>query len=161
MDVGLLSLPILAEALITWTPVTFYVASGIIHTIVILLSFRLMSVDPEHNTIIGALIAGVVINLVAFFARDYGLMGVLGTGIVIFGILVAITSGEALKAAMAAAICMVVYLGVGTVVIPKTPLTAEKIGGLPAVMLKGGLEEEPLDGQVEKEFYEESPAPAP
>ena len=148
-----------SKALITWTPSTFYIASGLLQTIVIWVGFRLMQVDPDNNTVIGAIIAGVVINLVAYFTRDYGLAGVLGTGAAIFGILVAVTSGEALKAAMMAAVCMAVYAGLGTVVVPRTPLTPELIGGLPAVILKGGLEAEPMETADEKGFYSEPPPP--
>lgn len=161
LALGAHSFPMIAEALITWTPVTFYVAAGIAQAITAYATFKLMGVDPENNTIIGAIIAAVVINLVAYFTRDYGLAGVLGTGAAIFGMLVAVTSGEALRAAFVAALCMGVYAGVGFVVVPRTPLTADKIGGLPAVMMKGGLEEEPLDEQMEREFYQESPGSSP
>ena len=41
--------PLLAASAITWTPVTFYVASGIVNAILVLVAFRMLHVDVEHH----------------------------------------------------------------------------------------------------------------
>lgn len=135
---------ILSEALITWTPVTFYVAAAIIQTLVFLGGFRLLGVDPEHNTFIGALLAAAIANIVAYFLRDAGLFGILATGAVHFGLLVAISSGEVLKAVMVFVVSLAVYGLMGIFVLPRTPLHVDQIAGLPRVIMTGGMEAEPI-----------------
>lgn len=135
---------IFAEALITWTPVTFYVAAGIIHTIVILAGFHLLGVDPEHNTFVGAILGAAVANIIAFFLRDAGLFGILASGAVLFGLLVAISSGEVLKSVLVFAIALAVYGLMGTFVLPRTELHVNDIAGLPRVIMTGGMEAEPI-----------------
>lgn len=144
MEALLTDVPLLAKAVITWTPVTFYVAAGILHTIIFLVGYRLLGVDPEHNTFVGALLGAAIANIVAYFLRDAGLFGILTSGAVHFGILVAISSGEVLKSVMIFAASMSLYALMGIVVLPRTPLHVDDIAGLPRVMMTGGIEAEPI-----------------
>jgi hypothetical protein len=115
-----------AQSFLTWTPTTFYATCAIIQAIVILVSFRLLNVDPEQNTVIGALVA--------------------------------ISAGEALKSVMVGVLCMGVYWGAGTMILPKTPLHIDDVGGMTKVIKQGGLQAESLDTQ-ERDLYDKSKAP--
>ncbi len=137
-------LPVLAEAAITWTPKTFYIASAIVHVIVYLVGFKLLQTDPEHNTFVGAVIAAVIANFATYALRSYGLFGILGAGAIHFTLLVAITSGEAVKSLVVFLISMAAYAGLGHFITQRTPLEAENIGGIPMVIMGGGLEAEPI-----------------
>jgi hypothetical protein len=130
---------------LTWTPVTYYVAMGIIHTLIILLGFRAMQVDAENNTFIGALIAAGVIGVTGYFTRDFGVLGVMGFGVVGFGIIVAVTSGEALKSFIMFSV-IIASFGIGGrfMVEPNTPLTLDQVNGMTRVVMTGGLEAEPM-----------------
>ena len=138
------SLPLLAASAITWTPVTFYVAMGIIHTLAILIGFRLLHVDVEHSSIVGAVLAAGVVNVVAFFCKDLGVIGILITGATIFGLLVAVSSGEALKMLGMSMAFIVLYGLAGTFIVERTPLSIDDIAGFPRVVTTGGLEAEPI-----------------
>lgn len=131
-------------AAIQWTPAVFYIAMGIVHTVVILIGFRLLQVDPEHNSFIGAVIAGVAINVTAFFVKDLGIIGIMIQIAVIFGSLVLIASGEVLKAGITALVCVALFGGIAQFLIPRTPLTEYSIGGFALVIISGGLEAEPI-----------------
>ncbi|MGM0558308.1 MAG: hypothetical protein ACQEVA_18130 [Myxococcota bacterium] len=144
MEALLTDTTLFAKALITWTPTTFYVAAAIIQTVVFLVGFRLLGVDPEHNTFVGALLAAAIANIVAFFLRDAGLFGILTTGAVHFGLLVAVSSGEVLKSVFVFAVSLAVYGLMGTFVLPRTPLHVDDIAGLPRVIMTGGMEAEPI-----------------
>ncbi len=136
-------------AALVWTPITFYVAMGIFHTLAILIGFRLLHIDPENNTIVGAVIGAVIINVIAYFVRDYGIVSIIVQIGVMFGMLVAVASGEALKASLMAILMLAAYGGAATVLIPRTPLTEDQIGGFAKVILAGGLKEEAM---TEKDF---------
>lgn len=136
--------PVLAEAAITWTPKTFYIAAAIVHVVVYLVGFKMLQTDPEHNTFIGAVIAAVIANFAAYALSSYGLFGVLGAGALHFVLLVAITSGEALKSLVVFFVAMGAYAILGSFVTQRTPLEAENIGGIPQVIMTGGLEAEPI-----------------
>jgi hypothetical protein len=138
------NMPVLAEAAITWTPSTFYIAAAIVHVFVYLIGFKVLQTDPEHNTFVGAVIAAVVSNFATFVLRDFGLFGILGAGALHFVMLVAITSGEAVKSLVVFLISMAAYAGLGTFITQRTPLRAENIGGIPMVIMTGGLEAEPI-----------------
>lgn len=143
--------PVLAKAAITWTPRTFYIAAAIAHTLVFLLGFKLLQTDPEHNTFVGAVFGAAIANLAAFALKGFGLFGVLGAGAVFFAILVAISSGEVLKSVMVFLIAMAVYAGLGFFVTQRTPLEPANIGGLPQVIMTGGLKAEPItEDQADK-----------
>ena len=135
---------ILAASSIEWTPVTFYVAMGIIHTLAVLIGFRILQVDVEHNSLIGAVLAAGLINVIAYFLRDTGVVGILITGAAIFGLLVAISSGEALKAFGLTLAFMALYGIVGSFVVKRTPLSIDDLAGFPRVVTTGGLEAEPI-----------------
>lgn len=138
------SLPLLAASAITWTPVTFYVAMGIIHTLAILIGFRLLHVDVEHSSIVGAVLAAAVINVVAYVCKDVGVVGILISGAITFGMLVLISSGEALKMLGMSMAFIVLYGLVGSFIVERTPLSIDDIAGFPRVVTTGGLEAEPI-----------------
>jgi hypothetical protein len=143
---------------ITWTPVTYYVAMGIIHTLLVLLGFRAMQVDEENNTFVGAIISAVVIGLTGYFTRDFGVVGVMVYGAVTFGILVAVTSGEALKSFFM--LCLVIatyFIGGNFFLEPRTPLTLDQVGGMTRVVMTGGLEAEPMTEEESNKLMETIP----
>lgn len=149
---------LLAQSFLTWSPVTFYAVCALIQAVVIFVSFRFLNVDPEQNTIIGALIAGAAINIACYLLRDSLLVCVIANIGLTFGALVAISAGEALKAVMVSVLCMSVYWVAGTTILPKTPLNINDIGGMTKVIRQGGLEAESLDTQ-ERDLYDKTAAP--
>ncbi len=151
-----LHVPVMAEAAITWTPKTFYIAAAITHTIVYLLGYKLLQTDPEHNTFIGAVIGAAIANFAAFALRDFGLFGILGAGAIHFAILCAISSGEILKSVGVFLLAMGAYAGLSFFLIPRTPLTIDTIGGVPRVIVSGGLEAEPITEEEANEMAEPS-----
>lgn len=148
----LTELPLLAQGGLSWTPVTYYVLCGIVHLIIILLGFRMMGVDPEQNGFIGALITAVIINVLGYFLRDSGVLGALVVGGSMFTLLAAVTSGEVLRAFFMCGILLASYAGIGTVVLPRTPLEIEDVGGFTRVVLTGGLEPEPMSEKSTEEL---------
>lgn len=141
---------VVAASAITWTPTTFYVAMGILHTILILAGFRLMQVDAEHNSFIGAILAAGVFNAIAFFTKDVGVVGILISGAAIFGLLVAVSSGEALKALGMTLLVIAMYGVVGQFIVSRTPLTIDDLAGFPRMVATGGLEPEPITEEDHK-----------
>lgn len=150
---ALFSTTFLAAAAITWTPLTFYIAVAIVQAIVIVIGFKVLQVDPEHNAFIGALIAVVVIAAAGYLTRNTGLIAVIVTGIALLGMLMLISGADALKSLMLGSACLGVYFLVAQVVIPRTPLSVDQIGGMTKVMMTGGIADEPFDKEVEKEIY--------
>ena len=146
--------PLLAEAAITWTPATFYVAAGIVHVIVYLLVYRILQTDPEHNTFVGAVFAAAIANAAAYFLRDAGLFGILAAGSIHFALLVGISSGEVVKSLVVFLIALAAYAGLGHFVIPRTPLDVNQIDGIPRVIMTGGLEAEPITEEEADEMAE-------
>lgn len=136
-----------SKALITWTPVTFYVACALVQTLVIWLGYRLLGADPEYNNFWSALIAASLANLAAYGMKDLGVIGAIGTFGVYFFTLI-ITSGVAIfRSIVVFVLVMLTYWGVGTFVANRTPLTAYDMGGVPKVEMTGGFEEEPVQRQ--------------
>lgn len=150
---ALSSHPILAAAAITWTPLTFYIAVALVQAVVIIAGFKLLQVDPEHNSIVGAIIAVVVIAAAGYLTRDTGLIAVIATGVALLGMLMLISGADALKSLVMSGVCLGVYFVVAQVVVPRTPLTIEQVGGITRVMMTGGIQDEPFDKEVEKEIY--------
>ena len=134
---------LLAKALITWTPLTYYIAAALAHMVVIVVGFKLLQIDPEHNSILGGLICAGAIAAIAYFTRDEGLVGLLITAAAIFGGLIALSAGDALKSLLIAGLCIGVYIGLGSFVVPRTPLSYEGVGGF-AKAYKLGLQDEAL-----------------
>jgi|GEM_PF-2357466 len=147
-----LEVGVLAKAAITWTPVTFYVVATVIHTLMILLLFKVLHVDPEHNSFIGALIAALIGNAAVFFLRDFGLFGNLGAAAIYFATLAAVSSGEVLKSLVVFTGALAVYAGLALFLVPRTPLTAETINGLPKIMITGGFTAEPISEEQADEL---------
>ncbi len=143
--------PLLGKALITWTVETYYVAVAIVHFIAILVGFKLMHADTENNLIVGSLVVAIAAGVAGFFCRDMGLVGVIITGSTIFGLLLFISAGDALRSLVIAGVCIVVYAGLGNFLVPRTPLTSMQIGGFTSAFMDG-LDEEPLGN--EEDLYE-------
>ena len=135
---------ILAASAIKWTPVTFYVASGIVNTILVLFAFRALQVDVENNSFIGAAIAVGAFTAVNYFFRDAGVVGAMVGGASIFFMLVFVTSGEALKSLLVTMAVFAVYGAFGSFIVDRTPLSVDDIAGLSRVVMTGGLEAEPI-----------------
>ena len=106
-----------AKALITWTPETYYVAAAIAHAVVIFLGFRILQVDPEHNSAIGAIIGAAIIGAACYVLKGGELFSALGSIGIIFLVLLAVSGGEALKALLVGVAVIASYGGVGAVVI--------------------------------------------
>ena len=136
---------VLAEAAITWTPVTYYVAAGILSCILILLAFRVLQVDPEFNTFVGAAIAAVLMSVAGYFFRDMGLVGIIVSGIAVLGGVAMASSGDMVKSLIVFGLILALYAGMGTWLVPRTrTLSVDQVGGLTRVILGGGLEAEPI-----------------
>lgn len=128
-----------------WTPTTFYIAAAVLHLVIILIMFRLLQLEPEYNTFIGALIAAGISNGIAFFLKDFEIFGVLGSGAVYFGLLVAISQADVLKAVYVWVVVIASYAGLAFLILPRAhDLTIEQIGGIPQVVMSGGLKAEPF-----------------
>ncbi len=149
----LANVAIAAKALLTWTPVTFYVTVAIAHAIVIFFGFRMLQVDPEHNSIVGVVIGAAVIGVAGFLLKDGELFSALGAIGIIFLVVVGVSGGEAIKGLMIGAVCIGTYGLVGAFVIPRTPLVLDEVGGLTNVVMTGQFKVEPLEGQ-EDSLYE-------
>ena len=141
---SVMGVTLVADAAITWTPVTFYVAMGILHVLLILIGFRMMGVDPEQNTFIGAVLAAAVINVAAYFLSDSGVIGSMISGALIFGLLVAVTSGEVAKCFVMTILVIGAYGAMGMFLLPRTPLEIDDVGGFTRVILTGGMKAEPI-----------------
>ena len=141
-------MPLLAEsskALFEWTPTTFYIATGVIHTIVIWVGMQLFGADPEYNTIPAAMAAAAVGNVAAFMLRDYGIVGVISTA-GLYLLLLLISSGvDIFRTVIAFILVMGTYGAAGNFISQRTPLDAYAIGGIPKVIMTGGFKPEPLE----------------
>lgn len=134
-----------SSAMITWTPTTFYVAAAIVQTVVIWFGYQLLGGDREYNNFPSAMAAAAVGNVIAYFMRDFGVVGVAGT----FGawfLLLFVTSGvDLFRSLVVFVLVMLTYWGLGSFVVQRTPLDAYAIGGVPKVELTGGFQEEPIE----------------
>lgn len=143
--------PVLAEsskALITWTPVTFYVTAFLFQCIGIYLIGKLLDVDPDHNNPVALAVSLGLANVAAYFLRPYGVLGVLGTGATFIILLLATSAIDVLYAIVGFLVAVGIYGGLAIFLVPRTPLTidgpdeASNLGGIPKVVYKGGLEPE-------------------
>jgi len=134
-----------SSAMITWTPTTFYVAAAIVQTVVIWFGYQLLGGDREYNNVPSAMAAATVGNVIAYFMRDFGVVGVAGTFGAWFMLLI-LTSGIDLFRSLAVFfLVMLSYWGLGAFIVHRTPLDAYTIGGVPKVELTGGFQEEPIE----------------
>jgi len=149
---------LLAEALITWTPMTFYITAAIAHVIVIYGGFAAMQVDPEHNTVLSAIIGAVILGVASFVFKDGGLFAALAVGGGTVVVLAGISGGEVVKALIMSAIVLATNAGLGFFLIPRTPdtLTSESIGGLTRALMEGGFDEEAIETK-EADIYGDVP----
>ena len=143
--------PMLAKALITWTVNTFYIASAILQFIVIIIGFKLTHADMESNIFIGAAVVVVATAVAGVMTRDMGLVGLMITGSTLFGSLLFVSAGDALRSLVVTGICIALYAGLGAFLIPRTPLTAAAVGGFVGAF-ENGLDEQPLSS--EEDLYE-------
>jgi hypothetical protein len=137
---------VLAESGMTWTPETFYVAATVVQLIVLLIAFRLLQLPSEHNSFINGLFVVVPTNAVAYFLIDAGILGVLATGSLLFILLAAITRGDVLPSIVAWVALIAMYWVLAYFIVPaEEELEIYDIGGLPQVLIEGGLEAQPLE----------------
>lgn len=140
-----------SQALIEWTPTTFYVANGIVHTIVIWVGMQLFGADPEYNTIPAAIAAAAVGNVAAFFLKDFGIVGVISTAGVFVALLLISSGIDIFRTVIVFILVMATYGGLGQFIASRTPLNAYDIGGVPKVIMTGGFEPEPIGRPEEEE----------
>jgi|GEM_PF-5555324 hypothetical protein len=143
--------PVLAEALITWTVETFYIAIAIIHFVVVVAGFKLLAIDAENNAFVSGLFVAGAAAASGYFLKDTGLVGVIIVSAAIFGTTLATTAGDAIKSIVLTGICLSVYAAVGFVVVPRTPLTPVQVGGFTKAFMVG-LDEDAIAG--EEDLYE-------
>ena len=137
---------VLAEGGMTWTPETFYTAAAVVQLIVVLIVFRLLQLPSEYNTFVNGLLVVVPTNLVAYFLIDAGILGVLATGSLLFILLAAVTRGDVLPSILGWLALIGVYWTLAYFIVPAAEdLEIYDIGGLPQVLIEGGLEAEPLE----------------
>ena len=145
----LTSLLVVAEGGLAWTPETFYVAVAIAQLLVILVAFRVMNLPAEYNTFPHAALVAGGTNLLAYFTKDLGIVGILVTGFALFLLLVAVTRGDVLKSIIAWMLTIALYWAVAYGLIEhvehEEPLHIEQLGGIPYVLMEGGMEPETLD----------------
>ncbi len=148
---------LIADSGLTWTPETFYVAATVVHLVIILLVFRLMQLPADYNTFINALFVAVPTNATAYFTKDFGIVGVLLTGVVLFGLLAAIARGDVIKAGAVWIVAIIGYWAMAYFIVPQmvndyfddprqadAEFIASELGSIPQVLLQGGLEAEPM-----------------
>lgn len=133
---------------LTWTVATFYIAAAILHLIIILVMFRMLHLEPEYNTFIGAILAAGISNAAAFYLKDFGLFGVLGAGAIYFALLVAISHADVIKSLFVWGVVLASYAGLVFLILPRSELTIDKIGGIPQVIMSGGLKAEPFTDEA-------------
>jgi phosphatidylserine synthase len=155
MDLWMTTGPILAaEALITWTVETYYIAAAVVQCVALLIAFKIMQLEEESNTFVGVALAVAIINISGYFLRDTGIFGMLVVGAVIVISMILITAVDVVRASVAALLIAALYAGLGHFVIPRTPLTVDKVGGVTRVVMTGGLEPEPMTEQETQKIME-------
>ena len=98
-----------------------------------------------------AVAAAAVANVGAFFMKDMGVVGVVGTAGAYLGLLVLTSGVDVFRSTLVFMLVMASYWGLGTYVVDRTPLDPYQIGGPTKVMLTGGFEAEPLDSDGDGE----------
>ncbi len=137
---------VLAEGGMTWTPETFYVAAAVAQLVVLLLTFRALQLPSEYNSFVNALMVVVPTNLVGFFLGGTGIIGVLATGSLLFVLLAAISRGDVLPSILAWVLLIATYWVLAYFIVPaEEELEIHDIGGIPEVVMEGGLEADPLE----------------
>lgn len=142
---------VIADSGLTWTPETFYVAAAVIQLIGLLVLFRITQLPPEYASFVNVLFVIVPVNVVAYFTKDIGLVGVLITGSLLFVMLAAVTRGDVFNAIGGWFMVVAIYWAAAYFILPTEPdLYIEDLGNLPQVIMEGGLEQETLS---EEEIY--------
>ena len=133
--------PIAAKALITWTPLTFYIVAAIIQWPLVSLAFRLLGADTERAGWINALVVAIATGVVGYVTRDMGVLGLLATAGASFGSALFVSAGDAPRSIAVGIACFAVWPALALGVVPRTPLTHESVGGFSAACFVG-LDEE-------------------
>lgn len=149
----LTSFVVLAEGGLTWTPETFYIAVTVAQMIIILLTFRVLGLPSEYNTFVNALFVVIPTNAAAFFLKDAGIVGILITGSMLFVLLAMVTRGDVFKSGLAWILTISAYWGLAYFVVPaEDDLYIEQLGGMPYMLMEGGMEAEPLTAEEYEEL---------
>lgn len=143
--------PLLAEALITWTVDTYYIAIAICHFLTLIIGFKVLQADAESKLGVGSVVVAIAVGVAGYMTKNMELFGLMITGSTIFLSILLVSAGDALRSLILSVVCMFVYAGVGNVVVPRTPLTAERVGGFTKAFMVG-VEEKPLSS--EEDLYE-------
>jgi len=143
--------PVVAEALITWTVETYYIAMAIVHFLVVIIGFKVLAIDAENNAFVSGLFVAGAAAASGYFLKDTGLIGVIIISAAIFGTALATTAGDAIKSIVMTGVCLAMYAAVGYTVVPRTPLTPTQVGGFTKAFMVG-LNEEAVAG--EEDLYE-------
>lgn len=143
--VGMTLLAESGEALITWTPETFYLAAALAHAFLIFVGYRILGADPEYNTVTAALTCAAVGNVVAFAARTHGVVGFTVTAVAFYGLLLLTSGVDIFRSLLVFILVLGSYGALGTYIAQKTPLDAYNIEGVPKVIMTGGFQPEPIE----------------
>ncbi len=142
-----------AEAGMAWTPELFYVVTAVVQLITVLVTFRLLNLPAEYNTFInGAFVVGIT-NALAYYTSGVGVVGILVTCFALFLLLVAISRGDVLKSLIAWILVLSVYWGMAYFVSDhQRALPVQELGGVPYMLMEGGMEAEPLTEEEYQDF---------
>lgn len=141
----LTSLTIIAEGGITWTPELYYLVVPVVQLVVLLVTFRLTNIPAEYNTFINGVVIVAIANLVAYFTLGLGIVGILLTGLTLFVLLAGVSRGDVFKSLLAWVLMIAVYWVVAYFMVPaQDGLEIEHLGGMPQMLMEGGLEAEPM-----------------
>lgn len=124
-----------------WTTETFYVAMALAQVAVIWMSFFTLRVPPEENTLPRAAMIAFGFNTVAFFTRDFGMIGVMVAVTVLFLFLVAGSRGEVGKSVITVGLVLAVYWpGVHFIEPTESEMDLEDLGAVPKLIYQGEVE---------------------
>jgi hypothetical protein len=138
-------------SLITWTPVTFYIAVALAQAIVIYAGYRFLGTDPLYATLFNALMAAGIGNVIFFVLRGYEALGVVLGSLAFVGLLFAFSGGDMLRSVVVFLLAMATYFGAGQLAVQHTPLSISEISGPPELLMNGGFKAQPLKpGEAEK-----------
>jgi hypothetical protein len=133
------------DALLSWTPETFYLVAALAQAVIIFVGYRLLGADPEHNTVTAALICAALGNVVAFAVRTHGVVGFTVTALGFYGLLLLTSGVDIFRSLFVFLLVIGSYGALGTYIAKNTPLDAYDIEGVPKVIMTGGFKPEPLE----------------
>lgn len=133
------------SSLLAWTPATFYALSAAVQTVTVFFIGRSMRVEREHFDPVPLAISLSLGNTAAYFLRDFGVLGIIGSCAVFIILLLAMTAVNTLVTLVSFLVVLGTYAGTAKLVASRTPLTLDEIGGLPEVVVTGKIEAEPIE----------------